>query len=376
MTNAAHARAATVPAPQRQRVYLDLTHLGRHVTGIERVTIEQFEKVAFAGSEVRQVGANGILSMIVRQQLLLPLLAVLHPHALFVFPGFPPSPLMLLFRSRVVMYVHDLFLSTRRQDLGLKARLYMAWPFARAVTGLRYFLTNSEKTLAELAAVAPPDARLALYRPRVANLFGLEPPSARRAGHTARQPGTLRLVALGTVEPRKNYPAALAIVDALALLGFADVEIDIVGREGWGGEAERLRSHPRVRLRGYLSAAEAKAVIESADLYLCTSHDEGLGLPLLEVQYAGLAVVAPDAPVFREVLGASGTFVDPARPEDAARSIARLVAAPDWRERAAAAALANVARWNGLAEGDAGRVVESLAGPLATAWRDGSGAGS
>ena len=36
-----HAPAST-PAPTR--VFIDLTHLGRHVTGIERVSIEQFEK--------------------------------------------------------------------------------------------------------------------------------------------------------------------------------------------------------------------------------------------------------------------------------------------------------------------------------------------
>ena len=54
-----------------------------------------------------------------------------------------------------------------------------------------------------------------------------------------------------------------------------------------------------------------KRVLEAADVYLCTSHDEGLGLPLLEAQFAGLPIVAPDKPVFREVLAGSGTFIDP-----------------------------------------------------------------
>ncbi|MEQ1712186.1 MAG: glycosyl transferase family 1, partial [Hyphomicrobium sp.] len=165
----------TPPAARVQsdhRVYLDFTHLGRHVTGIERITIEQFEKVTFPGADVRPVRADGIVSMILRQQLLIPLLAVLHPSARFIFPGFPPSPLMRLFaRNRTVLYVHDLFLVTRRQDLGTKARLYMAWPFAIAVRGLKHFLTNSEKTRRELAGVAPADAHIALYRPKVANVF-------------------------------------------------------------------------------------------------------------------------------------------------------------------------------------------------------------
>lgn len=358
--------AAPTPGRRPRRVYLDLTHLGRHVTGIERVTIEQFEKATFANADVRPVRARGIVSMILRQQVLIPLLAILNPRARFVFPGFPPSPLMrLIARDRTLLYVHDLFLINRRQDFGLKARLYMARPFGLAVRGLRHFLTNSEKTRRELEPVAHSDARIALYRPKVGNVFALTPGGGGDRGST--QPPTLRIVALGTVEPRKNYAAAAAIVDALAAQGYPDAGLDIIGREGWGNETERLRSHPRVRLRGFLSAAEAKAAIEAADLYLCTSHDEGLGLPLIEVQFSGLQVVAPDAPVFREVLGASGIYIDPSQPDAAAGIIRTAISVPGWRAEATHAATANIARWNAAAEQDAARIAETLAADWDTA---------
>ena len=42
-----------------------------------------------------------------------------------------------------------------------------------AVSRLRYFLTNSEKTRAELAPFVASDAQIALYRPRVRNVFDL-----------------------------------------------------------------------------------------------------------------------------------------------------------------------------------------------------------
>lgn len=338
--------------PFATRVYLDLTHLGRHVTGLERISIELFERAAFRGADVRPIRAHGVISMILRQQILLPLLALLNPRAMFVFPGFPPSPLFILARRRVVMYVHDLFLITRRQDLGLKARLYMAWPFRLAVTHLRSFLTNSEKTRTELVPFAAADAEIDLYRPTVRNVFDLVP----RTTPPDQPMEALRLVTLGTVEPRKNYAAAAAIVDALAARGWTDVRLDIIGREGWGNATALLRDNPRIRLRGYLSAAEAKATIEDADLYLCTSHDEGLGLPLLEVQFAGLAVAAPDAPVFREVLGQSGIFIDPADPDAAAATIAKRLSTSGRRD-AAVASLSNVARWNAAAQRDADHVL-------------------
>jgi glycosyltransferase involved in cell wall biosynthesis len=334
-------------------VYLDLTHLGRHVTGIERVTIEQFEKVAFTDADVRHVRSSGLIAMIWKQQIWLPLLALLRPSALFVFPGFPPSPLFRFCRERVVLYVHDAFLITRRGDLSLKAKLYMAAPFRMAVTKLKYFLANSEKTRTELKPFIAADAAIALYRPSVGNVFQLsaENRSAPRDGGSA-----IRLVALGTVEPRKNYGAALDILDALRARGL-NAELHIIGRKGWGPDAERLAAHPGVTVHGYLSAEDARAVLQEADLYICTSHDEGLGLPLLEAQYAGLPVAAPDAPVFREVLDASGLFIDPANPATAAEHIAQRLASPGFRQAAAADALANVQRWNELATRDRERAI-------------------
>lgn len=347
-----NSTSSTNPEIKPQTVYLDLTHLGRHVTGIERIAIELFEKQAFAGAVVRPVRSGGVLSMIIKQQIFLPLLALFNPSAKFVFPGFPPSPLFVFARNRVTLYVHDLFLVTRRQDLSTKAKLYMAWPFKRAVTGLRNFLVNSEKTRAELQPFVSPDAAIALYRPGVRNVFDL---ASGKADSEAVSSCKLRIVSVGTVEPRKNYLAAAAIVAKLDALNPGGAELHIVGRAGWGPDAERLAACPHVTVHGFLEVSDAKRVIEGADVYLCTSHDEGLGLPLLEVQYAGLPVVAPDQTVFHEVLGSSATFIDPSDPDTAAAKILALVSSSGWRGRASLAALANVNRWNSLAAGDENR---------------------
>lgn len=348
----------------RQRVYLDLTHVGRHVTGIERIAIELFEKVDFENAEIVPVRARGLVSLIFKQQVLFPLLALFNPHARFVFPGFPPSPLMQLFRERVVVYVHDLFLVTRRQDLGRKAKLYMAWPFQRAVTRLKHFLVNSEKTRAELEPFVATDASISLYRPAVRNIFGLAAGERAQRGDSS---GVVRLISIGTIEPRKNFGYAAAIRDALAEHDSDAVTLDIVGREGWGGEAERLAGRNGINLRGYLSLAEARSAIENSDVYLCTSHDEGLGLPLLEVQYAGLAVVAPDQPVFREVLRDSAIYIPQDDAEAAAHAIRTALSQPGWRRRSIEAAQSNLDRWNSAASADATRARSMFAAKLSAA---------
>lgn len=334
---------------KRVRVYLDLTHLGRHVTGLERVSIEQFERVAFENADIIPVRSRGRLSMVWRQQLVLPLLALMHPRARFVFPGFPPSPFFSLIRNRVFLYVHDTFLLTRRDDLSAKARFYMAPQFAIAVRRLRNFFVNSEKTRADLRLVVPADATISMYRPSVANPFKLTN-GDRLSRADAVVP--LRIVSLGTIEPRKNYQAAIAILAALRTAGFENAEHHIIGREGWGDDGRAIAAAPGVIVHGYLSAEDAKSVIDRSDVYLCTSHDEGLGLPLLEVQFSGIAVVAPDQPVFREVLGASGTFISPSDAQGSARAILNLVSQHGWRQATAIAARDNVERWNALARGD------------------------
>jgi glycosyltransferase involved in cell wall biosynthesis len=217
-----------------------------------------------------------------------------------------------------------------------------------------------------LQPFVPADAGITLYRPQVGNVFDLEPGSRARDGAAVVDPSRpLRVVSVGTVEPRKNYAAAAAIVERLQQLCPAGAELHIVGRPGWGDAMQTLARAPHVTVHGFLPPADAKRIIEAADVYLCTSHDEGLGLPLLEAQYAGLPVVAPDAAVFREVLGPSGIFIDPVDAHAAAVRIWSALAGLT-RSHAATEALANVARWNGVAAQDAERAGNLVAGRAAT----------
>jgi glycosyltransferase involved in cell wall biosynthesis len=189
-------------------------------------------------------------------------------------------------------------------------------------------------------------------------VFGLDP---EQRGERSAQPQPLRLIALGTVEPRKNFRAAAKILDALRMQGFPEATLDIVGRPGWGDDWQALESQPGVTLHGYQSADRVNQLLDAADLFICTSHDEGLGLPLLEAQYAGLPIIAPDAPIFREVLGESGIHIDTVDPASAAARIAAALSNEDWRARYVALAVRNLARWNDLARGDRENVIDLIA---------------
>jgi glycosyltransferase involved in cell wall biosynthesis len=346
------------PRQSKHRVVVDCTHLGRRQSGIERITRELFSAEALAPLTVAAAQSSGSRTgMILHQMVLNPAAALREPAVPWIFPGYPPSPLFSRWRDRTVLYVHDLFLMTRPQDLNWSAKLYMAQPFRLAVGRLRHFLVNSATTARELAPHVSPDAMLLLYRPRVADIFGL---AARSCQRCDGEGAPLVVGSLGTIEPRKNFPAAARICRVLSRMLARPVELHVIGRPGWGSDFAALSQLDQVRLHGFLDDAAARSVIESFDVFLCTSHDEGLGLPLLEVQYAGLPVIAPDQPVFREVLATSGTYVDPADEEAAGATIARMLGAPEWRTTAAAAARENISRWNAQADGDRQNVIGFL----------------
>ena len=345
------------------RLQIDHTHMGRHATGIERITRELFSPDALSPLPAEFVMAPaGRVGIVMAQNVMMPLRALRHYNDVFVFPGFPPSPYFSIARrDRTVLYVHDVFVLTRNQDLNTAAKLYLAPLFALAVRSLSYFLVNSDYTGSNLRQFCNPGATIISYRPSVRNVFGVQ--VGQRADRSVKPP-SLRVVAIGTIEPRKNLRAAAEICTAIAGRLRVPVHLHIVGRVGWGTDAAWLSQQPNVTLHGPLSDPEVRTIIEASDFLLCTSRDEGLGLPLLEVQHAGLLAVAPDQPIFREVLGEFGLLINPDNPADAADAIAAACEERDWRGNRARMATANVARWNDLARRDQTQVIAFLTNML------------
>jgi len=345
------------PAGRIRQIYLDQTHLRGHVTGIERVTLDLFAPDKLEPHAVRAITSGSLPGMIAAQHLALPLRALRHRDALFLFPGFPPGPLCALAAERCLLYVHDTFLLTRPEDLSLRSRLYMSPSFALALRWCPNLFVNSRTTGEAVRAVCAPGARVALLRPPVRDAFGL----GDLPGPAPYGPGdTLRILAIGTIEPRKNYPAALALTAALIRAG-VPAELHLVGRVGWGRHAFLDDPPPFLHRHGYRSDADLRSLAASCHMLLSTSKAEGLGLPLLEVQHGGLPVVAPDDPVFREVLGRSGLLIRPGEPDAAARELGAWLSA-DTLARAAVASRDNVSRWNAAAAEDGIRFRRFLAG--------------
>ncbi len=118
---------------------------------------------------------------------------------------------------------------------------------------------------------------------------------------------TSYILAIGTVEPRKDLPTLVRAFGRVAG-GRSGLALVIAGSEGWGGTEldEAVAACPardRVLRLGWVDDEARDALTTGATVFAYPSRYEGFGLPPLHAMSAGAPVVAGDCGALREVLG-------------------------------------------------------------------------
>jgi alpha-1,3-rhamnosyl/mannosyltransferase len=146
------------------------------------------------------------------------------------------------------------------------------------------------------------------------------------------------LLAVGTLQPRKNLEAALAAFERLHAGGL-EHRLVVAGARGWRDEelVARLRASPaaaRIDLAGRVDDAALVALYRGAACLLFPSRAEGFGFPPLEAMACGTPVVAAAAGSLPEVVGDAAPLVPPEDHAALADAVARVLADPEaWRAR-------------------------------------------
>lgn len=161
------------------------------------------------------------------------------------------------------------------------------------------------------------------------------------------------LLAVGTLEPRKNLQVALQAFMQLPSAMRKNYPLVLVGMTGWHTSALEAQMAPmiragEVRQLGYLSREDLATVIAGATTLIYPSIYEGFGLPPLESMACGVPVIASDVSSLPEVVGDTGLLVNPHDAEEVAQAIQLMVSDPAVRCKLSAKALARSKRftWN------------------------------
>lgn len=123
------------------------------------------------------------------------------------------------------------------------------------------------------------------------------------------------ILAVGTIEPRKNYGTLLKAYRVLRGQG-QEVGLVIVGKKGWryADFFRQLREsglEGQVKLLGLLPDADLPTIYSAAELFVFPSLYEGFGLPPLEAMACGTPVICSNAASLPEVVGDGGILLEP-----------------------------------------------------------------
>lgn len=240
---------------------------------------------------------------------------------------------------------------------------FLAEPGHATRHGLRFFRRGTEMARRHAGVVLVPseatadECRAAGFDPgRIRVIpWGVAPSTvepaqveAVRAAHGLDRP---YVMFCGTVEPRKNLPR---VVEAVARLDRSDLDLVLVGPEGWnedlGALLERLPG--RVRSLGFVAPAERDPLYAGAAVVAYPSLREGFGLPVLEAMAQGAPVVTSRGTATEEVAGGAAVLVDPLSVDDIAAGIDRVLSDPSGGRSLAARGRARAAEltWERCAE--------------------------
>ncbi len=200
-----------------------------------------------------------------------------------------------------------------------------------------HLFPESEGRVHTIPALVAPE-----YRPDVRSESELRTILRRRASTATAPAGGRReapdaplpklIIAVSTLEPRKNYLRLFRGFEIARRMTGAPMQLLIVANPGWRSDAELAELKLLVREGAYhvsgVPLAELRVLYSMAHLVVAPSRAEGFDYSGVEGMACGAPLVASGIPVHRWVYGDAAAYFDPYDDEELATILARLVELP------------------------------------------------
>ncbi len=255
-------------------------------------------------------------------------------------------------RAARLVTVHDLT-AVRYPEMCTADVLTYPDLLRRAVAGGAWVHVPSQSVAEEVAdTFAVPRERLVVVPNGVDEVEQAEPGRGRRRAGFEQY-----VLALGTLEPRKDLPALVRAFDALAA-DHPDVGLVLAGADGWGVEAVdaaigTAAHRDRIHRTGWVGGKDRAGLLREAAVLAYPSRYEGFGLPPLEAMTVDVPVVATAVGAVPEVVGDAAELV-PLDDDDAlAAALSRVLTDDGHRAALITRGRERAARysWDAAAEG-------------------------
>ena len=232
-----------------------------------------------------------------------------------VFHG--PDCIVPAVNEPTVVTVHDLTVLSHPQFHSRLNRAYMRLALPTMVRRARYILADSQSTRAEVISrlnVAP-DKVVVIY-PGInhSRFYPVPITKATRTVSDYLNSSKPFLLALGTLEPRKNLVTLLQAFAKVAPEN--DCQLVLAGVKGWGDNALNrligtLGLTQRVFLPGFVPDGVLPSLYSACQAFVYPSWFEGFGFPVLEAMACGAPVICSNTSSIPEIAGDVGLLTPP-----------------------------------------------------------------
>ena len=219
-------------------------------------------------------------------------------------------------RARQVVTVHDLAFLTHPECAVPKLVSYLSRVVPRALRAADHVISVSQRTADDLhTLLGVPREKITVISlgvdPAFTTAVDEQAVAAVREKYGLDGPVAL---AVGTIEPRKNYEGLVAAFERARRAADGPRTLVIAGRKGWLYEGvfaavERLGLTEYVRFLDYIPDGELATLYHAAAVVTVPSLYEGFGIPVLEAMACGTPVVCSDGGSLPEVAGDAALVV-------------------------------------------------------------------
>ncbi len=234
--------------------------------------------------------------------------------------------------QNVIVTVHDLVAWLYATHHNLKATIIERLTLPLAIKNIKKFVTVSQNTKRDLQHFFKiPSEKIEIVPCAASENFKPATENAKK------QENTSYFLAVGTLEPRKNF---ITLIKAFAEIAkkHPEYSLNIIGGKGWYFEkifatVRDLKLENSVHFLGYIDDKDLPSHYQHATALVFPSLYEGFGIPPLEAMKSGCPVIASNTSSIPEVVGDAALLVDPSSAPELTQAMLRVIKEPELRDK-------------------------------------------